>query len=141
MLIRIEYLMGESIDGNPVSNSNSVGCGGIFRVGSYRLVVVIGSVSSAVSLIPAAVGHCVVPSVVNACAVGQVSSGKAGTEAGGEESGVEVNVDEVDFGVIVFEVKALEIAVVPGDVGVGSAGKDNFLLGGVPVFVVSDEGG
>lgn len=40
-----------------------------------------------------------------------------------------------------LEVKALEIAVVPGEVRVGDVGFDERLLGGVPEFVVSDEGG
>lgn len=66
MLIRIEYLMGESIDGKPVSNSNSLdGSDGVLGVSSLGLIVVISTISSAVSLVPGVVGDGGVPFVVN----------------------------------------------------------------------------
>lgn len=66
MLIRIEYLMGESIDGKPVSNSNSSdGSDSVLGVSSLGLIVVISSISSAVGLIPGVVGDGGVPFVVD----------------------------------------------------------------------------
>lgn len=68
-------------------------------------------------------------------------SDEASGKVGLEDSLAEVDVDEVLGGVVVLEVEALEIAVVPGVVSEWDACGDQLLLGGVPIVVASDEGG
>ena len=73
--------------------------------------------------------------------VGEDAPHEAGGEVGLEESLAEIDVDKILAGVVVLEVEALEVAVVPGVVRVWDARGDQLLLGGVPVVVASHEGG
>ena len=130
-----------SIDG-VIADADALDFGdGVFGVGSLTLVPVVGLVSSAVGVVPGVVGHNGVPEGVGGGSVGQEVSHETGSEVGLEEAFAEVDPDEVLALVVVFEIEALEIAVVPGVVGVGDSGLDEGLLGGVPEFVVSDQRG
>ena len=102
---------------------------------------VVGSVLTAVGVVPGVVSHNGVPESVSCCTVSEDCSYEACSEVGFEEALAEVNVDEVLSLIVVLEVEAFQVAVVPGVVSVGDSGGDQLLLGSVPVFVVSDEGG
>ena len=104
---------------------------------------VVGGVSSTVCVVPGVVGDNSVPEGISCISTssGTGGSDEASGKVGLEESLAEVDVDKVLAGVVVFEVEALEITVVPGVVGEWDTGGDEFLLGGVPIIVASDEGG
>ena len=101
---------------------------------------VVGSISTAVLVVPGVVGDNGVPEGIGGGSVGLDVPNEASSEVGLEESGVEVNPDEVDTFVVVLEVEAFQVAIVPGDVE-GRALLGDGLFSGVPVLVVLDEGG
>ena len=96
----------------------------IVRAGGVVFVVF-----SAVFLVESVGGDCV-PETITVSA-SDVASCKVGFVGGF----LEVEDYEVGVGVVVFEVEALQIAVVPGDVGEGDSGHSCFFVGGVPVLV------
>ena len=129
-----------SIDG-VVSNADALnGSNSVGWVGSLGLGPVVGSVTSAVGFVPGVVGDDGIPESVVSSSVGQHISHEAGSEVGLEESRVEVNPDEVSFGVVVLEIEAFQVTIVPGDIEGRTLGGDGF-LGSVPIVVALDEGG
>jgi hypothetical protein len=93
-------------------------------------IVVLG-VSSAVAVIPG-VGGVLVPELDLSSRVLAV----AGTEVGADGALAEVNDEEVNSRYHFLKGGAFVVAVVPGDVGIGDAGRGSCFVGSVPVLVV-----
>jgi len=90
-----------------VSNADALNsANGVGRVGSLGLGPVVGSISTAVLVVPGVVGDNGVPEGIGGGSVGLDVPNEASSEVGLEESGVEVDPDEVDTFVVVLEVEA-----------------------------------
>ena len=102
-------------------------------------IVVLGFLS-AVAVIEF-VGGNGVPESVGLLASAVFFSDVTSSEVGFEDGFAEVDPAEIVAMVPSFEIEALVITVVPGDVGKGSSGLDEALLGSVPVVMRSEETG
>lgn len=110
----------------------------VFGTGSEAECVVVFGLLAAVGVVPD-IGGDGVPEGVGLGSGGVELLDVAGSEVGLEDGLGEGDEDEVVGGVAPFQEEALQVAVVPGEVGEGGVGLDDSLGGGVPVVVGAEE--
>lgn len=111
----------------------------VLRVSPLALSVVVCRVPSTIGIIPCVVCDQSVPQLVRSCSSCGQSANEAGREVGFEKAWVKVDIDEVKTRIVVLKVEALEVAVIPGIVGIGNSRLDSSLHGSVPVLVILEE--
>jgi hypothetical protein len=111
----------------------------VLRVSSLTLSVVVCRVPSAIGIIPCVICNQSVPQLVRSCSCCGQSANEAGREVGFEKTWVKVDIDKVKTRIVMLKVEALEVAVIPGIVGIGNSSLDSSLHGSVPILVILEE--